>query len=130
MSTSIAENMHLLASITAHLGVLSSTMNRVIKRVQIRNDQIKSRKYRAGSGSDICLDCCHADLTWSDTIETIYEATDEIHALGSPLSSQQLLPCMLQLQDANALPLVALLHIVELQVTTAQGSGKLVKASM
>ena len=130
MSTSIAKKMHLLAGVTAHYGVMSSTMSHVIERLEIRNDQTNSRKYRACSGGDIRLDCCHAEMTWSDAIVVLHEATDESCALGSPLSNQQLLACTLQLHDTNALPLVALLHSVELQVTTAHDPGKLAKASL
>ena len=105
-------------------------MRHVIERLQIRNDQMKSMKYRAGSGSDIHLNCCHADLTWSNAIMALHEATDESCALRSPLLNQQLLACALQLQYTNALPFVALLHSVGLQVTTAQDPGKLAKASV
>ena len=128
MSTSIAEKMRLLTSVTADLGVLKSTMNPVIERLQIRNDQMKSRNVHSGCASDIRLDCCHtADLTWTDAIAAVHEAIDGNRALGLPLSSPQLLACALQLQDTNALPLSALLRSVGFSQAISDDQGMLAK---
>ena len=81
MSSSIAEKMQLLSSMAAHLPILGNNMNHLIQRLQIRNDQMKSRHHRAHSDSDIRIDCCNAEVPWSDAIASVHDAVDKNRCL-------------------------------------------------
>ena len=103
-----------LTDLSAKLATMRVTINKVLKRLQVRNCQMRLWGSLArGQGIRFC---CYnpPELLWEESLTFLQEANDTGRALGGPLTAQQLLLCAGRIEQCNAVQLEQLLNDMDL----------------
>ena len=135
-SITLNRKLRLLTEFSAHVLLTRKALDDAILRLQMRNAQIRQRNVQTRRAK-IHLRCeLFPSVTWEDAVGKLKEAGDgqaDI-SLGTPLNLKQLQRCADALQSASALPLSALIsllneqpHSADIQTTSASYLGALVE---
>lgn len=113
-----------LTDLCAKLTILRLTISKTLKRMQVRNCQMRCRGLKS-RGQDIQFSCYNPpELTWEESVDFLKEASERDQLLGAPLTVQQLLLCAEKFQECNALHLERLLSDLELVEEEEEENGR------